>query len=310
MPFAPSERRYFSDRGCIEIKIPYRDGTMVVSFHPLYETEKNISCAGREPDAGDLAAIQAAQAVILPQGCYRSLYEMARANCRHVFPNYDARFRYPDKIGQIKLFRELDIAHPASELFLNVASFHERCNEESPAKSWTYPMVFKLDWGGEGETVFLIRSEDELNHLIKKTAEFEKSGQYGFLLQEFIPSGARTLRVVIIGQQVISYWRIQNNENGFYTNVGRGAVIDSETQPDLQHKAVALVRQICHKTAINLAGFDVIFSAENSNPDPLLLEINYFFGRKGLGGSEIYYQVLLGEIQSWVAALGLERLSK
>ena len=84
-----------------------------------------------------------------------------------------------------------------------------------------------------------------------------------------------------------------------------GAVIDSEARPELQHKAVALVKQICQKTGINLAGFDVIFSTEDNDPNPLLLEINYFFGRKGLGGSEAYYRILLEEIQFWVARLQL-----
>ncbi len=278
---------------------------MIVSFHPLYEADRNITCAGREPNQEDLAAIQAADAVVLPQGCYQSLYEMARANCRRVFPNYDARFRYPAKIGQIKLFRKFNIAHPASAIFLNLASFHEGLPKQPSKKSLRYPTVFKLDWGGEGETVFLIKSEDELDRLLQKTAEYEKSGQSGFLLQEYIPCRNRTLRIVVIGQRVISYWRIQLDDGGFYTNLGRGAVIDSEAEPALQHKAIALVKQICHKTGINLAGFDVIFAADNDDPDPMLLEINYFFGRKGLGGSEAYYRMLLEEIQSWLVGLGL-----
>ena len=66
---------------------------MIVSFHPLFEADKNILCAGREPDADDLKAIKAAKAVILPQGCRQSLYEMARDNCQHVFPDYAARFK-------------------------------------------------------------------------------------------------------------------------------------------------------------------------------------------------------------------------
>ena len=98
---------------------------------------------------------------------------------------------------------------------------------------------------------------------------------------------------------------IQKGGEGFYTDMGRGAVIDPESRPELQYKAVALVRQICQKTEINLAGFDILFSAEKSDPEPLLLEINYFFGRKGLGGSEAYYRILLEEIQSWVAGLDL-----
>jgi ribosomal protein S6--L-glutamate ligase len=31
-----------------------------------------------------------------------------------------------------------------------------------------------------------------------------------------------------------------------------------------------------------------------------MLEINYFFGRRGLGGSDAYYKVLKREIQNWI----------
>jgi ribosomal protein S6--L-glutamate ligase len=39
------------------------------------------------------------------------------------------------------------------------------------------------------------------------------------------------------------------------------------------------------------------------DPVPMLLEINYFFGRKGLGGSKAYYKLLHEEIQAWLAEL-------
>ena len=77
---------------------------MIVSFHSIFEADTNIICAGRAPNATDLAAIKAAKAVILNQGCSRSLYEAARANCPNVFPNYDAKFNYPGKIGQNGIF--------------------------------------------------------------------------------------------------------------------------------------------------------------------------------------------------------------
>ena len=278
---------------------------MIVSFHPLFEADKNIICAGRQPNEEDLSAIRGADAVILAQGCYRALYEMARENCPYVFPNYDARFNYPDKINQIKLFRKFKITHPASEIFSDVASFQQQYGETPAKLSFDFPVVFKLDWGGEGETVYLIKSALELGNILQKIAGYETSGQAGFILQEYIPSNSRTLRVVILGQRVISYWRIQENNDCFYANLSKGAVIDSEAQPGLQHKAVALVKYLCQKTGINLAGFDVIFSSENGDPDPMLLEINYFFGRKGLGGSENYYRILLEEIRNWLSRRNL-----
>ena len=274
---------------------------MIVSFHPLFEADKNIICAGREPNGDDLAAIKSADAVILSQGCYRELYDMARENCPHVFPNYDARFKYPGKINQIKLFRKMRVAHPVSEIFSNLASFQQHYHGGLAKHSFNFPVVFKLDWGGEGETVYLINSADNLQKKLEKSAEYEKSGQAGFILQEYISSNSRTLRVVILGQRVISYWRIQEKNDGFFSNLSKGAIIDSEAEPGLQHKAVALIKDLCQKTGINLAGFDVIFSSENGDPDPMLLEINYFFGRKGLGGSENYYRILLAEIRNWLS---------
>jgi len=273
---------------------------MIVSFHPLFEADKNIICAGRQPNGEDLAAIRGADAVILSQGCYQALYEMARENCPHVFPNYDAKFKYPGKINQIKLFRKFKISHPASEIFSDVASFQQQYGETPVKLFFTFPVVFKLDWGGEGETVYRINSADNLQKTLKKAAKYEKSGQSGFILQEYISSNSRTLRVVILGRRVISYWRVQENRDGFYSNLSKGAVIDSEAEPGLQHKAVALIKYLCQKTGINLAGFDAIFSSENGDPDPMLLEINYFFGRKGLGGSENYYRILLEEIRNWL----------
>ena len=276
---------------------------MIVSYHPLFGADRNITCAGREPNDEDLAVIRDAQAVVLGQGCYRSLYEMARANCPNVFPNYDVRFKYPGKFGQIKLFRELNTNHPPTEIYPNITFFEKKYQAPTDQLTSRYPLVFKLDWGGEGETVYRIASSEDLQKLLLQIAEFEKTGQSGFLLQEFIPCGDRSLRVVVIGQQIVSYWRIQQSCGAFHTSVSKGAVIDSESDPELQQKAVAVVKKLCQKTGINLAGFDVIFSVKMDDPVPMLLEINYFFGRKGLGGSEAYYKLLQREINAWLVGL-------
>jgi ribosomal protein S6--L-glutamate ligase len=283
------------------------NSTMIVSFHPLFEADKNIICAGREPNAGDLTAIKAARAVILPQGCRRSLYEMARKNCDHVFPNYKARFDFPGKIGQIRLFRETNTSHPQTELYPSVADFSRSHGKDPVEIPFALPYVFKFDWGGEGETVYLIKTPPDLKEILDKAARFEHSGQKGFLLQQYVPAAGKTLRVIIIGETMISYWRIQTNSDEFMSSVSRGAHIDPTSQPELQNDARALVYDFCRKTGINLAGFDIIFSSEGQTMQPLLLEINYFFGRKGLGGSQAYYKILKREIHNWLGQLDLEK---
>jgi len=228
---------------------------------------------------------------------------MARANCPNVFPNYDAKFKYPGKAGQIKLFREIVAPHPSTEIYGDLAAFQKNYRNKPDPLPTRYPLVFKYDWGGEGETVYRIDSGEDLQKVLTQTAKFEKSGQSGFLLQEFVPCHDRTLRVVIIGKRLISYWRVQQNRGDFHSNLSKGAVIDSEAAPGLQQKAVAVLKELCQKTGINLAGLDVIFSSEDEDPAPLLLEINYFFGRTGLGGSEAYYRILQEEIQTWLAGV-------
>jgi ribosomal protein S6--L-glutamate ligase len=281
--------------------VSYELNIMIVSFHPLFEADNNIICAGREPDADDLAAIKAARAVILPQGCRQSLYEMARDNCRHVFPDYEIRFRYPGKIGQMRLFQESGTAHPHAETYRSLNDFRQQYGDDLKDIAFELPWVFKFDWGGEGETVFLINTPQDLKKVLQKAADFERSGQRGFLLQEYVPTEGRTLRVAVIGRTLISYWRIQENPDDFLSSVSRGARIDAVLAPERQGVAKGFVKDLCKKTGINLAGFDVIFAPAGEYIKPLMLEINYFFGRRGLGGSDAFYEILKKEINGWLA---------
>jgi ribosomal protein S6--L-glutamate ligase len=275
---------------------------MIVSFHPFFKADRNIICAGREPDFSDLAVIRDASAVILPQACPRKLYFMAYDNCPNIFPNYCARFKYPGKIGQIKLFHEKSVPHPPAETFNNLAEF--RSSYPCP-KTLKLPLVLKLDWGGEGDTVFLVRSVHQLNELLANVARYEASGQSGFLLQRFIPSNNRSLRVVIIGDEITSYWRQSEDPNGFHASLSKGAKLDLYADPKLKEAAEELVADFCRRARINLAGLDVIFAENETPPLPLLLEINYFFGRVGLGGSENYYRTLKKAIRRWLKRINL-----
>lgn len=273
---------------------------MILSYHPCFIADENRLCAGRRPDRSDLAAIRAAKAVILPQGCMQPLYQMARQNCPRVFPNYDVRFKYPDKTGQIRLFKRTGISHPFSVVFENMAAYESLANPDQLPDGLVFPLVFKYAWGGEGKTVYLIQNRNDLKKQLNNAAIFEKSGQNGFLLQTFIPTAGRVLRVVRIGEISISYWRIAQDPDRFPINLATGGIIDHHTDPDLQRDAVTITEQIHRRTGINLAGFDFIFPANEKSTRPLLLEINYFFGRKGLGGSDAYYDLLIEQIRKWI----------
>jgi len=265
---------------------------MILSFHPMIEADKNILCAGREPGEIELSAIKEASAVILPQSCRQSLYKMASQNCQHVFPNYDAMYQFPGKTGQARLFQKYDVPHPKTIIFDSVDEWNRNC----PIPILDFPCVFKFSWGGEGHTVFCIESSEKLFQMIDHAREYEKTGQKGFIIQELIPCKNRSLRIVIINRFLYGYWRVQ--ENSFYSNIARGATIDNVSDPHLIESAKQAVIGFCDQTQINLAGFDFLFN--ETNTQPLFLEINYFFGRKGLGGAETYYKLLISGIKDWL----------
>jgi len=278
---------------------------MILSFHPMFVADRNLICAGRDPGPVELARISDADAVILPQGCRQSLFEMAVENCPHVFPDYTARFEYPGKIGQIKLFRAAGVDHPLTETFVDLAAFQRRYPVVPATIAPGYPSVFKFDWGGEGETVLYIRNRTALRAALKKTAEYERSGQKGFLLQQYVPHQGRDLRVVVIDRQLQTYWRVQDDPQSILTNLRHGGRIDAAANPALQKKGAKAVRDFCRHAGINLAGLDVLFAGVNVDSEPIFLEINYFFGRRGLGGSEPYYQMLIAAIHNWLNRRGL-----
>lgn len=273
---------------------------MILSFHPCFEADQNRLCAGRLPDEDDLALIRSADAVVLPQGCSRELYRMVTRNCPRFFPDYTARFAYPGKLGQARLFLETGACHPETMIFERFSDYVVSCKKNAhfpPA----YPFVLKMDWGGEGDNVHLISSDDALEGCLGQVNAYEATGQHGFLIQRYIPSGFRSLRVVVIYRKYLSYWRTHDQPGNFCASLSKGARMDRVSDPWLQDMAVQAVREFCAKTHINLAGFDILFSLEEKQPVPLFLEINYFFGRHGIGGSEAYYALLIEQIHGWIA---------
>lgn len=249
-------------------------------------------CAGREAGRREARAIRAASAVLLPQGRHKSLYMLCREFGRPVFPNYEARYERPGKLGDIRLFRELGLPHPATEIF--------DADESCPGAYWealAYPVVVKGDTGGEGSGVFLAESPMQARRIVSMI----QGAREGFLVQEFVPGSGRTLRVAVLDRALEAYWRAPPEGAGFGAGVAAGAVIDKDSDPDLRAAGAGLTATLCEKSGIDLAGVDVIFRGE----EPLLLEVNYYFGRKGLGGNQAYYEKLQAAADAWITRLGL-----
>jgi ribosomal protein S6--L-glutamate ligase len=268
---------------------------MILSFNPVLLADEHRLCAGREPDAEDVEAVRRASAVLLPQGRHRALWETASSNCEHVFPNYAARYAHPGKIGDGRLFAELGLPHPATDAFADP--------DDVPPGYWRgldYPVIVKGDAGGEGSQIFLVRSRAEAEPLMELFTGMNPEGMAGFVVQEYIPGAERSLRVAVMDREYAAYWRV-SGPRSFIHNLASGGKADHDSDPCLMDAGIELVRELCSRTGIDLAGVDVIFRGD----EPLLLEVNYFFGREGLGGGESYYGMLQAAVDAWLLRRGL-----
>jgi len=278
---------------------------MILSFHPMIEGDRNMLCAGRDPGPAELAAIAAARAVILPQGCRESLYRAARTGCSRVFPNYDLRFAFPGKTGQIEFFQRMGLPHPRSRVFRSTQAFEDWLAHDKRA-AWSLPLMIKLDHGGEGQGIFPAADRAALASILQRLRESEQAAPLNFVVQAYLPCAARSLRVAVIGHQRISYWRVADDVQQAKVCLTAGGRIDRVADPHLIRAAEDVTDDFCRKTGVNLAGFDFLFSQDPAaapNATPHFLEINYYFGRRGLGGSDGFYRHLSRAVDRWLQTL-------
>lgn len=278
---------------------------MILSFHPCFEAHRQIILGDCDLDGEILHAIEEAEAVILPQACTQELYGLCARSDTPLFPDYKARIRYQGKVGQRALFRDKGIPHPATLAWNGVGDFTEAW-AGGQGMPHEFPFFIKEDRTHEGEGVFFVADRVALDRALARLSLRGRSGLKGFVTQDHIPCGGNVLRAVTIGKRIITYWKRPARPGQEITTINRGALIDHEWRPDLQEKGRALTHLLSHKTGINLAAIDLVFSIMDEDPEPLALEINYYFGRRGLGGTENYYRLLHGAIQEWLAQLGLD----
>ncbi len=242
-----------------------------------------------------LTLLAKAKAVILPQVIPQELYFFCRDLGVPVFPNYDLRFKYPGKIGQIFLFKRLGLPHPKTICFPKIAALGEHPGARKT--EWpTFPFVLKGNHGHEGREIFLIEKETDLKEAFKVFKQLEKEGRFGFLAQEFIPS-PYDLRVIICGKRLIPIWRAL--EGSFKSNLAQGGRLISCPDQALEEKALALTQMLVQKGGLNLAAIDFLIKDQT----PLLNEINYVFGRRALGGSDSFYELWEEAVREFIESL-------
>jgi ribosomal protein S6--L-glutamate ligase len=272
---------------------------MILSFHPRVKGHVNLRLTLRGLFSDKEAeVIASARAIVVTQSIKAHQYKSCRTRCTHVFPDYTHRFGFEGKYANIQLFRKFNAPHPETACYKSVENFEARhFKDHEPLMP--FPFVLKGDRGGGGWAVFLITNRRDLRERLEILADKRLHPTRRFIAQAYVPHGGRDLRVVVIGRTMKAYWRCQHKPGEFRNNVGRGAMINYDFDPELRKKGIECVGDFCSKTGINLAAFDVLFDRSQPEPKPLLSEINFLFGRKGLGGSPRFYELLNQAVQQW-----------
>ncbi|MCP5358392.1 MAG: hypothetical protein H7A06_09640 [Pseudomonadales bacterium] len=193
-------------------------------------------------------------------------------HCR-VFPS-EASYRIGhNKIEMTRAFELVAPEHtPLTLIDANTPEAQERLWD-----TMALPFVAKLPRASMGEGVWLIESREDWRRYCTRTDSL--------YVQEYLPID-RDVRVVIVGEQVVTaYWRTQS-PRGFYNNVAQGGSIDYSPVPaSVTNLALRLAREL----GVDHAGFDIALVGGH----PYVLEFNRLFGNQGLGtGSELKDAIL------------------
>lgn len=247
---------------------------MIVSLYPLFEGEVNIFQF--EPFSPSLLeTLTKAKAVIFPPTITPELYFFVKNQGIPVFPEYTFRFLYPGKIGQILLFKGLNLPHPQTIIVPRLCGIEENPYERS--LSLNYPFVIKGNWGDEGREVLLVEGKEDWREVLKIIKSWERSGRFGFLIQEYLPTPFDA-RSIVIGDKIWVFFR----EGGFKKNLVQSGKIIPPPNPLLEDKVIKVTQALIKNTYFNLVAIDFLFKEE----EPLLNELNFVFGRRTLGEEE------------------------
>ncbi|WP_028313300.1 ATP-grasp domain-containing protein [Desulfatibacillum aliphaticivorans] len=272
---------------------------MIVSLHPHFKGDFGLTLSVKSLSEYQTAGIlKNAAAIIVPQSVNQEQYAICRSFTDCIFPNYSNRFGFEGKVGNSLLLNKFGLPHPKTLLFESADDWRRKFPDPD-RPPLPRPFVLKNNQGGCGFGIFLITSQDELDTALDF---FQKQGG-GFVAQEFVDHGGKDLRVVLIGDMVKTYWRCQKTPGEFRNNVGKGALIDREGDPELTAEGVECVKGFKDRTGVNLAAVDVLF--DQNKKKPLISEINFVFGRKGVGGVTAFRSMFNAAAVQWLKGKGL-----
>lgn len=233
----------------------------LISFDPLRLWDiPGVQQVKPEAWLKSLDLIKQADWLLFPP--YWQVSTLAYGLRKRIFPSLSSYFLGHSKAEMTYAFQSICPEHvPYTEILPNTPSAQEQILDTFP-----FPFVAKAVRSARGQGVWMIDNREEF-------AAY--AAQHPMLyVQELLPID-RDVRVVWVGQEIVTaYWRIAP-PGGFYNNVARGGTASFENVPET---AVSLVARVAPELDIDHAGFDVAIV----DGHPYLLEFNMRFGNEAL----------------------------
>lgn len=236
-----------------------------------------------------------------------------------VYPNIPTTWHFDDKVAQKYLLEAIKAPLVPSYVFYDKAGALKWANLAH------YPIVFKLKGGAGAKNVKLINTKAEARSLIKKAfgkgfSQFDKWGNFkdryhqfkngndsilgvvksivrlfiptdyakqqsrekGYVyFQEFIPNNGHDTRVVVIGGKVAAAEKRIVRKGDF-----RASGSGEYNYEHIDTNCIRIALDIAKKLNLQSVAFDFV---EDENKNPLIVEISYGFGTKGIQKAPGYW---------------------
>ena len=201
---------------------------------------------------------------------------------KQIFPSPATYYLGHNKVEQTRVIRAVfPDAMPPTEI-----QPATRAGIDVIEQAFDYPLIVKEIRSAQGHGVHLLWNREEL----ERFAEAHET----LYVQPRLPID-RDLRIVIVGDEVLTaYWRI-TPLGGYRANVSQGGDIVFDEIPQA---AIDMALDVAKRLDIDHAGFDIAMV----EGVPVLLEFNRLFGNQGIANAS---RELGGAMQRW-----LERCSR
>lgn len=189
------------------------------------------------------------------------IVERLESQQNEIFPNLKQIKYWENKIFMHQKFEELNIRTPKSRIISNLNDIKEL--------NLTYPFLLKEPHSCSANGVHKISDEKSLNNFISNNKLTSQ------LIFQGLLNIKKDLRVILVGGEIVlHYWRINLADEWKPTSTGHGSKVDFVSFPE---KWRDYIIEIFKKLDLDTGAFDIAWENDDIDTEPYVLEVSPFY---------------------------------